>query len=512
MINLIKIGFKIFFLSTNIHSDMVIANDIAENSSAEVTSASTFGGIMKKTWVLILARSAIAVGGASIFINMLIISQIIWPGDQFHAQSIGIIAGLGSWAIAFSGLLFGWIVDKFSRAKTLIFIMLVHGVGLVLNGFAPEGLGQLTFSFFLICNLIRGFAAGGIMPVINSASSDKLDEDQRSAFFGLLMAVFQLFQIGGMIASALLFQNLWWREFYWLFGALSLITAVIAAIFNDEPKRAATREELKSVLSIAGSEYNYKLNKETIKDTMLSRTNIIAFAEGILTTVLMSIPDFLLLPYLQSAPYNLSPLMTSLIMVIFGLPGGIMGSLVFAKASDKLAKKDIKNRVYLITFSLIGTCLFFFVIFFIPIPPMSINQGNSIGYLLSVPIFWVVGLMAFMGRSLMGIYTINQPPVLQSINLPEAQGTISSLNQFLESIGYGTGSLIAGSMLQFFGYNYQLTVAVTMSIGISGALMWLLALKTINKDKKDVTKILAQRAIEINGNATKSPEQQDEIN
>lgn len=40
--------------------------------------------------------------------------------------------------------------------------------------------------------------------------------------------------------------------------------------------------------------------------------------------------------------------------------------------------------------------------------------------------------MVFIARSVVGLWNINQAPILQKVNLPEAQGAISSANQFLE--------------------------------------------------------------------------------
>ena len=85
------------------------------------------------------------------------------------------------------------------------------------------------------------------------------------------------------------------------------------------------------------------MNRDTIKSTIFAPTNIIAFAEGIFTTIMLVIPDFLFIPYIQSDPFNISSFSSSIFMIMFGLPGGLLGSLAFAKISDKLAEKNIKN-------------------------------------------------------------------------------------------------------------------------------------------------------------------------
>ena len=224
---------------------------------------------------------------------------------------------------------------------------------------------------------------------------------------------------------------------------------------------------------------------------------MIAFFEGVFTTILLAVPDYLLVAYLQSPPYNMSAPVAAFFMIIFGLPGGVIGSLAFAKISDRLAKKNIKNRIYMIVVSIIILSSVYFIIFNLPFPTMNPEQGNNLIYILSIPIFWIAGLTAFAARSVVGLWNINQPPVLQEINLPEAQGKISSANQFLEAIGSGSGPIIAGFILMAFNQNFQLTVLITMILGIIGGLLWLLATIWVNKDVNRISAILKQREKEL---------------
>lgn len=111
-------------------------------------------------------------------------------------------------------------------------------------------------------------------------------------------------------------------------------------------------------------------------------------------------------------------------------------------------------------------------------------------------------MCAFFARAVVGIWNINQPPILQAINLSEAQGTISSANQLLELIGSGKGPILAGFLLVFFNQNYQITVTITMGIGIIGGVLWLFATKWIKKDIDRISNILKERGIELNKRET----------
>lgn len=206
-----------------------------------------------------------------------------------------------------------------------------------------------------------------------------------------------------MILSAILFQNAFWREFFWFSGLIFVIFGILIFLKGKEPKRASTHDELKHILSDENIKYDYKLNKETIRSTILAPTNVIAFAEGIFTTILLMVPDFLFVAYIQSPPHNISLFVSSIYMVIFGLPGGLFGSLALAKLSDKLARRNIKYRIYFIVFSIVVLFGLYILLFYFPIPNLTINQGKNFLVVFSYPIIWVMGICAFFARAVVRI-------------------------------------------------------------------------------------------------------------
>ncbi|NVM34310.1 MAG: MFS transporter [Candidatus Lokiarchaeota archaeon] len=459
--------------------------------------------LIKRLWPHFLIYNSYAFTVSTLFINIVIIAGIMWPLDMpnsfaVHASELGLLTGTSIYIIAFSGILFGYLADKFSRIKLMACVELIYGIGLFFNGLVPEGQGQTTYILFLVFSLIRGFSIGGIWPLITSHVNDSTEDKERSQFFGAIQGLFQLFQIIGMVISAIVFQNNYWQEYFFIVGVIAGFFGIIILIRGYEPKRGAARKELKGVLASEEIVYDYKLTKETIRSTILAPTNLIAFFEGIFTTILLAVPDFLLVAYLTSPPYNMSPLAAALFMIIFGLPGGLIGSLAFAKVSDRLGKKNIKYRIYIIVFSIVILFSGFIFFFTLPIPNMTAEQGNNLIFLFSLPIFWIMGLIGFIVRSVLGLWNINQPPILQEINLPEAQGKISSANQFLEAIGSGTGPIIAGIVLVVFNQNFQITVLITMVLGIIGGFLWLLATIWVNKDVERISNILELRKEELN--------------
>ncbi|WP_371805311.1 MFS transporter [Candidatus Lokiarchaeum ossiferum] len=459
---------------------------------------------IKKAWPALVSQLLIAINISIFFFNSLVISTLIWPGEPFHSQEMGFFLGIGTWVIAFVGLAYGKLTDQISRKKLFVFTNFLLGISFIGFSVIPTGLGNLTFVLFFICNIINAVARGGNVPLINSYTNDVIEEGEKSHYFGLSDAFYQLFQISGLLIGALVFQFSIWRIYFLIYGIVGILLGVLIAIKAKEPKRGMLKEELKETLNNNDAVYDYTLTKDMVKQTIIRPTNIIAFFEGIFTTLLLGIPDFLMIAFFQSPPYNMAPFSMALFMIIFGLPGGVLGGLTFGKLSDKIGKKDIRCRIIMISLSILVFFVLYLVIFNSTYQPMTPEQGSNIGYLLSNPTMIFLGILAFFARFSQGIYNMNQPPILQKINLPEAQGQVSSWNLMLEAIGSGAAPILGGILLVLFDMNYQKTVNLTMSIGAIGAFCWILGLVWVRKDVERVSNILKDRAEEMNQNISEN--------
>jgi MFS family permease len=448
-------------------------------------------------WPALLIQIGFAITWTIFYINMVIFNNMIWSDGIFRAQEMGLFFGIAGWVSALTGIIFGRLADKYSRIRLMAIEIGMTGFGFFLNAFIPIGLGYTTFYCFLGLNIFRAVFGGGFYSTLSSFVNDAVEEKSRSDFFGKFMAISQVFQVIGLLLSAWIFQNQFWREFLLALAAFHFIITGLVLLYAKEPLRGAMTKELKNIVSQGTAKYEYQLNKETAKKTLLSKTNKIVLLEGIFTSVIAAIPDFLIISYLQLPPHNISPISSGLFMVFFGVPGAILGSIGFAKLSDKLSQKNINYRIYMITGSIMVIFICYFLFFAFPFPELTPEQGNNFFYIFSFPIAWFFAIQIFIVRAVFGVYSINQPPILQKINLPEAQGTITSLNGLLESIGAGAGPIIAGTLLVVFNGNFLITVVITSAIGLFGAACWLFATRTIKQDIATIESILAERAKEM---------------
>ena len=421
------------------------------------------------------------------------LSRIMWPSDPTHALEMGIIITTLSWSASISGLLFGHYIDKYSRKKILIILSIFRGFAALMLGFGIEGGGSITWIYFLIFVAIFGVFGGLSWPTVISLTNDIVPKEQRSRFFGVYELIRSLTMTFGFLIGALLVQTGFWRLFFWSAGVGILIFGFILTLHIKEPKRGAQQKELINVLE-KDIHYEFRINREMMKKTMLSKTNIVALVEGVFTWILMGSINFLILNLIQNDPHNISEFSTSIFMVCFGLTGGIVGQLGLARLSDRFARKHMKARIYMIIIAIIGGIISFVLFFFIPWPHLSVEQGKDVGFLMTLPIIWLMGSLFFFSRSIFSLYIVNQSPILQQINLPEAQGQIVSWNQFLENLGRGIGPSLSGILLVITFYDYQLTILIITLCILPGIILWSLALKWLISDTNQISEILKKRA------------------
>jgi len=94
--------------------------------------------LIKRLWPHFLIYNSYAFTVSTLFINIVIIAGIMWPADMpnafaVHASELGLLTGTSIYIIAFSGILFGSLADKFSRIKLMAFVEMIYGIGLFFN-------------------------------------------------------------------------------------------------------------------------------------------------------------------------------------------------------------------------------------------------------------------------------------------------------------------------------------------------------------------------------------------
>ena len=104
--------------------------------------------VIKKAWPAFIAKTSYAMTISAVYSNVIIISNLFWRGEPFHSGELGLMIGGSMIIMAFSGIIFGFLVDKYSRKKLFTYSIIFYGISLTLNGLVPVGLGNVSFYIF----------------------------------------------------------------------------------------------------------------------------------------------------------------------------------------------------------------------------------------------------------------------------------------------------------------------------------------------------------------------------
>ncbi|HEY0090215.1 MAG TPA: MFS transporter, partial [Candidatus Lokiarchaeia archaeon] len=177
-----------------------------KNCTASTSNRKATRRLLKKNFPIFLAEALITFSVSGILLTMVSMSKIIFPNDSFHPFEMAVLISVRMWTVAFAGLLFGFIVDRRSRKPIFIGILVLAGIGRLINGFIPSDNENTMYFLFILCNIIVGFGHGGLQPASISYADDAIEPELRSRFFGLYEIFRQVFQILGMILCAWMFQ------------------------------------------------------------------------------------------------------------------------------------------------------------------------------------------------------------------------------------------------------------------------------------------------------------------
>ncbi len=453
--------------------------------------------IFARVWPLLFYQAACGFFVGAEYINLITLSHMIWPDEPANLVAMGGLITGRLWVDGIMAIIWGWLIDRFQRKKIITFGSICVGIFITINVFAPIGGGTPDYWFWLINRICIGFFMSQGGPAIYSLANDFLEKEEKSRFFGILMITFMIFQYLGMLLGAYLFETGAWQVFLLISASSYFVTAIMATKFIQEPKRGIREPALSSILSTSEARYEYTLNRQTLKSTTFSPSNILVLAEGVSTNLIFGILDLILLPFMQTEPHNIAPSTTALFQILFSIPGSFIGFIFLAKLSDRIGKKSLRNRVKLVLCAISTSIITFLIVFSLPWPALTKEEGANIAIMVQYPIFFFFGSMFFANSAIIGLYALNQGPIIQELNLPESQGTIKGWNQFIEVASYGSGPLVGGFLLQFVGQNYQATIQLVVLFAIPGILLWVIVYFIIERDHKHVQDIISLRALEI---------------
>lgn len=419
--------------------------------------------------------------------------------DQGEAQSMGVLSPIiqSMWGISFGmiGLMetlrtiaqtisapfWGYMADRFSRKKVLIFGTGVWGLWTVAIGLVPD------FTGMLIIRAVSGLGLGCLMPATFSLLGDHYPQSQRGRALGVIGLIGLMGTVLGVLALGFVASVDLWRWGFIGLGIASIITGVLIWLLVEEPPRGAAEPELAGLITHL-NEKRYAINWKDMLNTLRIPTIWAAILQGITGTMPWVVMSIYFINWMVKElhfsneisftdPAGSAPLVFAIIVVgaaISNLIGGIIGDYA-EKVNPKYGR------------TIIGQ---FSVLSGVPLMYIFLTQAQNMT-------FWqVFGLASFTAFMIGWPGRGAKEPMMQAVVPPEMRSSAYSVVNFIEGGLSAFSGLIAGYLADTVGLTNALLWTIPFPWVIC-SIFFTLFYFTYPKDAERVRSMMAKRREEL---------------
>jgi MFS transporter, Spinster family, sphingosine-1-phosphate transporter len=358
--------------------------------------------------------------------------------------------------------LWGWLNDKYNRAKLLSLASLIWGSTTWLSAVAP------TFNSFLVTRSSTGIDDSSY-PGMNSLVSDMISPKSRGKVYGLLQLTAPIGYLFGMVLALLLAGVIGWRHVFYITGSLGILLSVVIFFFVKDVPRGSSESELEGVET-----YKYKFSWKTAANLFRKKSLIMVFLQGFFGVFPWNVITYYIFGYLQTergydSTTTLLIMAPAVLMMAAGYPaGGWLG--------DKLFKRTKRGRLIASEIGVVAGLIGLNAAMQTPI-----SEPLLFAILLCTTAFF----MPFAGP--------NITSTMYDVTEPEVRSSADAINSLIGAAGAASAPLIAGAVADALSVGTAITLLCSIA-WLMCVIFLFIAIFLVPKDINDMHKKLAARA------------------
>ena len=393
--------------------------------------------------------------------------QALWG---LSYSNLGLISTIRNLLQALSSPFWGYLSDKISRKKVIIF-----GTGIWGLWTAAVGLTQ-NFGQLLTIRAISGIGLGCLMPATFSIMSDTFPPKDRGKSLGIMEATGIVGIIVATIGLGFLASPELWRWGYFLLGGFSVISGMVVWLFVKEPVRGGAEPELEGKITKEDSK-QFSIKFHDLVKVLKIPTIWVAIGQGLAGSMPWIVMASFMITWLvniKNVPEGQATLLFSGIIV-----GTVFSNIIGGYLGDWAETKNPKyGRTIVGQISIISGIPLTYILF-------TQTDGWPM-WALGVLCFFTALLISWPGKG-------SKEPMMQGVTPPELRATAFSMTTFIESGFAALAGLIAGSLADRIGLAKAMIWTIPFPWIICAALFSLFYF-TYPKDSAKLRKLMAERA------------------
>lgn len=326
--------------------------------------------------------------------------------------------GLVSTGALFVGAIFyplwGYLYDRYARAKLLALASVIWGATTWLSAIAP------TYPTFLATRSSTGIDDSSY-PGLYSLISDYFGPQVRGKVYGLLQLSMPIGYLLGMVLGLFLGGAIGWRGVFYITGSLGIVLSILILLTVREAPRGGSEPEMAGLEQM----HTYRFNWQTAGDLFKKPTLRILFVQGFFGIFPWNVISFWFFNYLQTERgYSEGTVFTTMVVAVLVLAAGypIGGAL-----GDYFFKRTPRGRLLVAGAGVLAGAVLLILTLNVP----QENQGLFMVLLALTALF-------------IPIAAPNVVSTVYDVTLPEVRSTAMSVQYFMESFGAALAPTMAG--------------------------------------------------------------------
>jgi predicted MFS family arabinose efflux permease len=359
--------------------------------------------------------------------------------------------------------LWGWLYDRFSRAKLLALASALWGVSTWFSAIAP------TYPIFVGTRASTGIDDSSY-PGLFSLIADYFEPKTRGKIYGLLQVAQPLGYLIGMLLALMLAGVIGWRSIFYITGTMGIIIAAFIFFGVREPVRGGSEPELADLEKMGV----YKFDWKTARDVIKKRSMIIIFIQGFFGVFPWNVITYWIFAYLErERGYDSDTILFTMAPAVLVMAAGyyIGGAL-----GDYFFKKTPSGRLIVCTIGVLLGAIFLYLAMNVPIA----DTTTFMIYLILTALF-----MPFAAPNVIA--------TVYDVSLPEVRSTALAVENFIESAGAALSPLIAGMISDALTLKDAILI-ICISTWLLCAFFFVFATKIVPPDIKILRRQLTERA------------------
>ncbi|GAP14689.1 arabinose efflux permease [Longilinea arvoryzae] len=385
--------------------------------------------------------------------------------DEFHINETQM--GLLSTGAIIVGAIFypvwGYLCDRYSRAKLLSLASLIWGATTWLSAIAP------TYSAFMVTRSSTGIDDSSY-PGLYSLIADYFPPKARGKVYGLLQIAMPMGYLIGMVLALVLGGAIGWRSIFYITGSLGILMAIVIFFGVKEPERGTSEPEMENIEQTGKYHFDWKIARDLFK----KRSLILLFLQGFVGVFPWQVITFWFFRYLEtergfSSNEVLITMVIAILLLAAGYPiGGALGDWLFGKTKRG---RVIVSAIGVIT----GAALLF----------LAIRVPYENKALFTIMMAFTAVFIPFASPNVLS--------TVYDVTLPEVRSTANSIQYFIEQGGSAVAPTLAGIIAMNSSLENSI-LTICISAWILCFLFFLGVIYLLPKDIDTLRKQMTERA------------------